>query len=274
MNDTIFQDSSPEQIALALDANRCAFCALLSTLSRATLYDEPGLLWVETGIAHDVFNGVFQTRLSRSLLPTAIERVLADFRQRRLPFQWRIGAGSQVVPFGDLLEASGIEHIEDEPGMAVDLLARPPDLPPVPHLVIQPVISERDLQQWSRTTYCGAPEEAIEHIFTAYAGLPREQKSPLRLYLGVLDGTPVATVELFYAAGVAYIGGVVTVHAFRQRGIGAMMTLHAMQESRRVGYRIGVLTASPMGVNIYRRLGFKECCQVSTYAWSPSPPGE
>jgi predicted acetyltransferase len=47
------------------------------------------------------------------------------------------------------------------------------------------------------------------------------------------------------------------------------MTLHAMHTARQAGYRIAVLTASPMGVNIYRRLGFYECCTISTYAWSP-----
>jgi ribosomal protein S18 acetylase RimI-like enzyme len=86
----------------------------------------------------------------------------------------------------------------------------------------------------------------------------------------MVDGAPAATVKLFYAAGVAYIGRVVTAPAYRRQGIGTQMTLHAMHTARQAGYRIAVLTASPMGVNIYRRLGFFECCRISTYAWSPS----
>jgi GNAT superfamily N-acetyltransferase len=142
---------------------------------------------------------------------------------------------------------------------------------PVPsNLIIHPVLAESQVHQWSRATYCGAPEEAIRHVFTIYSQLPLGPQSALRLYLGTLDGEPVATVALFFAAGVAYIGRVVTVHEFRRRGIGAMITLHAMREARSAGYRIAVLTASPMGINIYRRLGFEECCVISTYEWNPS----
>jgi hypothetical protein len=125
---TILQDCSPERVALALDANKIAFGILLSTLPDATLHGEPGLLWFETGIAHDVFNGVLQTRLSPEALPATIERVLAHFQQRRLPFHWHLGPCSQPATFGDLLETHGIGHDEDEPGMAVDLLSFNEDL--------------------------------------------------------------------------------------------------------------------------------------------------
>jgi ribosomal protein S18 acetylase RimI-like enzyme len=84
-------------------------------------------------------------------------------------------------------------------------------------------------------------------------------------------GEAVATVKLFFAAGVAYIGRVVTVPACRRQGIGTAMTLHALQIAQQAGYRIAVLTASPMGISIYRRLGFQECCMISTYTWSLPP---
>jgi len=50
------------------------------------------------------------------------------------------------------------------------------------------------------------------------------------------------------------------------------MTLMAAREARQAGYRIGILTASPMGINIYRRLGFKETCIVGTYEWARQAP--
>jgi GNAT superfamily N-acetyltransferase len=269
-NNTILQDLTPDHMALALDANKIAFRTLLSTLPHATLHEEPGLLWFETGIAEDHFNGVFQTHLESEALPATIERLRAHFQQQNLPFQWHIGPCSQPAKFGDLLEAHGISHDEDEPGMALDLLALNEDLPVTSNLVIHPVLTRDQLHQWARTTYCGAPEEAIHHIFTVYSGLPLGPQSPLRLYLGTIDGEPVGTTKLFFAAGVAYIGRVVTVHAYRRQGIGTTMTLEAAREARTAGYRIAVLNSSPMGLNIYRRLGFKQCCIVSTYVWHPT----
>lgn len=269
-SNTILQDFSPVRVALALDANKIAFGTLLSTLPGATLHDEPGLLWFETGVGSSVFNGVLQTQLSPEELPSAIERVRAYFQQRRLPFHWHLGPCSQPNDFGDLLEAYGIRHDEDEPGMAVDLLSFNQDLPGAPDLTIHPVLDGSLIHQWSQTTYCGAPEEAIQQVFTIYSGLSPAPQSALHLYLGMLDDKPVATAALFFAAGVAYIGRIVTVHEFRQRGIGMAMTLHTMHAARRAGYRIAVLNASPMGINIYRRLGFKEYCLIRTYDWGPA----
>jgi GNAT superfamily N-acetyltransferase len=269
----ILHTSSPEQAAMALEANKVAAGILLCTLPHATLHDEPGLLWFETGIALDAYNGVLQTSLSREALPDAAQRVLAHFKERRLPFHWHVGPTSEPADLGDLLEDYGISHDEDEPGMAVDLLSLLPDFPEVPRLVIEEALAGNQLRQWSQTTFCGAPQEAVECVFTVHSGLPLGDKGPISLYLGMVNGAPVATVKLFYAAGVAYIGRVVTVPAYRRQGIGTQMTLHAMRTARQAGYRIAVLTASPMGVNIYRRLGFFECCTISTYAWNP-PGGE
>ena len=265
----LLQDSSPEQMALALDANKIASGMLLSTLPHATLHEEPGLLWFETGIALDAYNGVLRTRLSRESLPAAAKRVLAYFKERCLPFHWHIGPSSQPADCGDLLEAQSIRLDEAEPGMGIDLLSLGEDHPALPDLLIEEVLAESQLHDWAQTTFCGAPPEAVDCLFTANSGLPRGLGSPSHLYLGTLAGRPVATVKLFYGAGVAYIGRVVTIPAYRRQGIGTAMTLHAMRTARRAGYRIAVLTASPMGISIYRRLGFIQCCVISTYAWTP-----
>jgi ribosomal protein S18 acetylase RimI-like enzyme len=55
----------------------------------------------------------------------------------------------------------------------------------------------------------------------------------------------------------------------RLQGIGATMTLAALHEARALGYRVSVLRASPYGLHLYRRLGFREYCLLSTYVWSP-----
>jgi GNAT superfamily N-acetyltransferase len=265
----ILQDLSPAGVALALDANKIASGMLLSTLPNATLHNESGILWFETGLALDAYNGVLQTSLSREALPEAISRVLTHFQARNLPFHWRPGPSSQPENIGDLLEAHGILNDEDEPGMAVDLLAINEDLPAVPSLRIEEALSASQIRQWSETTFVGAPPETIDCVFTVHSYLPLGPENSVRLYLGTLAGKPVATVKLFFAAGVAYIGRVVTIPEFRRRGIGAAMTLHALHTAHHAGYRVAVLTASPMGIAIYRRLGFREYCLVRSYAWNP-----
>ena len=263
--DAILQDFSPASVSQALDANKMAFAALLSGLPGAALHEEPGLYWFETGAPLDLFNGVLQTRLEAAALPAAIERVQSYFRQRQLPFHWWVGPSSHSADIGPLLEARGISHVEDEPGMGVDLLALNKTLPVASNITIHPATTDEQVGQWARVWGCGAPEEVTHQMETVYAGLHPSPQSSFQLYLGALDGAPVATVALFLGGGVAAVEQVVTLPQMRRQGIGAAMTLMAAQTARSQGYRVAVLHASPMGVNIYRRLGFRECCTVSTY---------
>ncbi len=266
----VLQDLSPSAVSLALDTNQIAFWSLLfSHFPEAELHDDPGIFWFETGIRHDVFNRVIQTSLELDTLPVAIERVLCYFQQRRMPFLWHLGASSHPTNSGSILEGYGLTHYETEPGMAVDLLRFNENILVAPQLAIHPVTTDELIEQWIHVWEFGSPEEVIHQWFTFYSGLCLNRESPLHLYLGTLDGKPVATSEVFFGGGVASIGSVGTLPQHRHQGIGAAMTLTALREAHRQGYRIGVLTASPMGINIYRRIGFQEYGTFSTYLWHP-----
>ena len=252
-----------------IDASQIAYATFRSTFSGAMLHDEPGLLWFETGVPLYVFNGVLRTQLEGDELSAAVERVLAHFQHRQLPFEWNVGPSSRAQGLDQLLLDRGMIREEDEPGMAADLYTLSEEVADVPNLIIQEVTTDKQLQQWSRTWGSGAPVEVGEHWYTLYKGLKLDQDSPVHFYLGLLDDEPVATVALFFAAGVAAIHHVVTTHKVRRMGIGAAVTLRAAQEARRHGYHIAILTASSLGINIYRRLGFREYCTFSTYEWEP-----
>jgi GNAT superfamily N-acetyltransferase len=260
----ILRAFSLSTIGLSIDANKIAHEAFISTYPGGAFHQDAGICWYETGVPLYIFNGVGQSLVEPARLPTAIARIQAHFRQRSLPFHWTIGPSSQPTNIGSILEAHGLEYEEDEPGMAVDLDALNTDLPLSSALTILPVINQELLRQWTRVWGVGY-EEIADQCFNAFSALDLGPESPFQLYLGLLDTIPVATTTLFYAAGVAAIGRVVTLPHVRGQGVGTTMTLAAAQQARRQGYRVGVLTASPMGFTIYRRLGFRECCTFSYY---------
>ncbi|MGH2510135.1 MAG: GNAT family N-acetyltransferase, partial [Ktedonobacteraceae bacterium] len=76
------------------------------------------------------------------------------------------------------------------------------------------------------------------------------------------------TSQLFHA-GVAGIYGVTTLPKARKHGIARALVLRALEEARRAGYRIVVLSPTEMSEGIYRRLGFRPYTRIRhyTYAW-------
>ena len=75
---------------------------------------------------------------------------------------------------------------------------------------------------------------------------------------------------LVFGAGVAAVHLVVTLPEMRHLGIGTAMTLAVLREARTIGYRIAILTASPYGEGIYRRIGFRAYGTISKYSWQAS----
>jgi GNAT superfamily N-acetyltransferase len=149
--------------------------------------------------------------------------------------------------------------------MAVDLRALNEDLPTPTGLRVQCVDEPESLRKWAHASIIGfeLPEKNIAPWCDLFAGLGFDL--PLRNYLGILDGEPVATSELFLGAGVAGIYVVATVPEARRQGIGAALTLAPLLDARAMGFRIGILHASSMGLGVYLRLGFQEYCRMSCY---------
>jgi GNAT superfamily N-acetyltransferase len=152
--------------------------------------------------------------------------------------------------------------------MAVDLSVLNDDPTTPSGLTIEPVRDTEALKQWAYASAIGfgLPETLEGTWLDIFTGLGFEL--PLRNYVGILNGDPVATSELFVAQGVAGIYIVATVPKARRQGIGAAMTLTPLREARGLGYRIGILHASSMGQGVYRQLGFQEYCRMSHYVWT------
>jgi GNAT superfamily N-acetyltransferase len=123
------------------------------------------------------------------------------------------------------------------------------------------------LRQWARIVgivdrISNALENGFYEIFKNQ-GFSTDE--PSLLFLGSTDGQPVAASRLYCAGGVAGIWHVATLPEARGRGYGTAMTLVTAHAGLSLGYRMGVLLASPAGYGIYHRLGFQEYCHLDVY---------
>lgn len=265
----ILKDFSAPALVTAIEANYWEFWAFFGRSPQVELHDEPEMMWLVSGIPHPGFNGVFRTQLAPDDIDARIGETLAHFKARRLPMLWWISPSTRPANLGKHLEDHGLTHTA-EPGMAVDLLALNEDVPQPSGLEIEHV---RDLETLKKFGHAadigfGIPDFVGKAILDIEASLGFGYHLPRQHYVGLLKGEPVATSTLFLGAGVAGIYSVATVPDVRRRGIGSAMTSVPLREARARGYRIGVLRSSRMGLNMYRRLGFKEYCEVSDYLWS------
>jgi hypothetical protein len=90
---------------------------------------------------------------------------------------------------------------------------------------------------------------------------------PLRLYLGTVDGAPVATAGACVAHGLNDVEWVSTMPGARRRGYGEALTWAATFADRSLP---SALIASDLGQGVYRRIGYLPLLRMTMWCRPPS----
>jgi GNAT superfamily N-acetyltransferase len=266
----ILEDLSDAALVVAIEDNLSDQFALFARyIPQATWRDDGETKVFLTGIPSPVFNGVFQSQLDAGRLDTQIEDTMAAFRAIGAPMYWWTGPATRPSDLASHLQAHGLQHEYDFPGMAIDLLTLG-DAEPLAGLAIERVGVARSLRTWGDVLARGfaLPAFVGDAFLDAFVRTGLGGDLPWRWYLGLLEGEPVATSLLAVSAGVAGVYYVSTLPEARRRGIGTAMTLRPLLDGWELGYRAGILRSSEMGVRVYRSLGFREYCKIGRYVWS------
>ena len=219
-----------------------------------------------TGLAFRSINGVVEIDLAAATADQRIAEVGAWFGARGVPWRWLVGPTSQPRDLGERLVRAGYELVSDSAGMALDLDGFEPEALPA-GVEIVTVDDLAGLDAWEELqrralvldgTRARAWRDAHDRALSA--------DIPLRDWIALLDGVPVAAAALFVAAGVAGIYNVATVPEARGRGIGRAVTTAALVEAVARGQHTAVLGSSEMGYPVYRRLGFRDVSRLRSYA--------
>ena len=234
-----------------------------------------------------MFKGVWRARLAPDQVDETVDATLAWFKARNAPFLfWWTGLTTTPSDLGERLMARGLISMEEQaqqfalgiqstaagaPGMVADLramneaaLTQTP-----PGFTVEEVQDEAGLYNFKYVLIQGyqMPDWAAQAWVDAALRLGTG-RTPWRMYLGRLNGQPVATHILMNGAGVAGVYGVATLPAARGRGIGGAITLQPLLAARDEGYRYAVLFATEMGIHAYQRIGFRHCgVRINRYLW-------
>ena len=248
----------------AIKANWVEFYRYLGRAPGAELSEGPHLAWTLTGIPDPFLNVVFRTNLPPREPGAVVDEALAHFRARRIPTVTWLTDAPEV---GELLGSRGLIFSDGALGMTANLTALP-EVPLPPRFSIVDVEDRAAFRSWVHVMRIGfgTPEGAEPALLDVVAAIG--SGPDMRTYLGVLDGEPVATSQLFLGAGVAGIYQVTCLPEARGRGIGAAITLAPLREARRLGYSMAILQASDLGAPVYRRLGFQDVGRLNEYRFT------
>jgi GNAT superfamily N-acetyltransferase len=264
----ILEEFSTKALTEAIKKNLFEYYEYLGSSPKAELHEDSYLKWVFTGIPYSFLNNVLFAHLTANNVDEVIRQTLANFRSRNITnLSWWTEPGTQPTNLGEYLVRNGLVYDNGEPGMAVDLLKLNEVLVPK-NLTVKRVDNVEALSEFVHTSALGfgLPETSENICFELFAGLGFDL--PLINYVGYLSGKPVATAELFLAAGVAGIYWVSTIPEVRRQGIGLAMTQTPLQQAREMGYHVGILHSSELGISVYRQLGFVEKCKMGHYIWN------
>ena len=263
----VLTDLTHESIASAIEGNREAFWKdIASRMPNAVIHDEPDLMWYTLGFP-GAETKVVRATLAPEGIGARVEEILTDLRHHS-NVVWSVGHATSPTSLGDILTQHGMSYGWDAGAMGARLQCLDESQSAPIGLRIERVGDRKALRDWVhafRMGYMDVPQEDaddpedVERIATSGFG-----DHPSQYYAAFLDGQPVATSQLFIAAGVAGIWSVSSIPGQRGRGIGRAVTLAPLLVARDMGYEVAILTGSQ---SIYEQLGFTEYFRIVSYTF-------
>jgi ribosomal protein S18 acetylase RimI-like enzyme len=276
----------PALFATSVSRNLAALFGAMTDLPGSERDVRAGMVRHLAFPTNPMFKGVSATDLKPEAVDRAIVETVDWFRSRGAPFFfWWTGPETRPADLGDRLRAHGLLSMEEQqqvlapgivqaasgaPVMVMDLDSA--DFTPAEHLPagfsLRQVTDAEGLAAFKKV-FCAT------YVIPDWAGqawvdatLAFGANAPWRIFVGELDGRPVATNILFNGGGVASVYGVAVLPEVQGRGLGGAVTLAPLRLARAEGYRLACLFSSEKGIAVYRRLGFADTgARIDRYMW-------
>ena len=256
------QEDAPTdaRLARAVMENWDALGRALAGRFGGAVTDDDRVFRYRTGLHSGFLNSVLRADVAPDEVAAFADEQRAWFPDG-LPWRWIVGPGSQPDDLVERLRALGFEaRWSPMPAMAIDLAGFDAAAWTSPEAPVREVLDTAELEDWLsvRRLNLRLDEQTIAAWRSAH-GAQLGPGSTLRQFTGRLDGRPVAncTLSIDEAGGTAGIYHVDVLEDVRGRGFGRTVTAAALGAAAALGCRLGVLSASPLGVPVYLRLGFR-----------------
>lgn len=241
---------------------------LARAAARGEVCELPGVTVANASVAFQMFNAAFLSApvLSEPEMNASIGAPRRYFRDRRQEWAYWVCDGWLGAPLRrrmtQIFRRHDLYPAVELPGMIADSVL--PPARPLPRLEIR-----RVCDYGTRALFCQIGSVCFnvplawflevfenESIWSDFAG-----------YVGYVGGVAVCTAASVVAAGVNGIYNVATLPEYQRHGYGEAVMRHALEETRaRTGIERTILQATPQGLKIYERMGYRTVTRVAVFS--------
>jgi len=228
------------------------------------LHDGPDVFWSCSGVPVAAANAILGGRFADE--DDGVENVLSHFDG--FPVDWEVAPVDVTPGLCAALMRRGYAQIDLRPAM-LRSLADAPVLRDVQGCMISQVRGADDMADMALVmSEAFLMQDSGSGWLRYHRAMGEPLPPPYVQLVARVGGEPVAAAAMMPHAGVAGIYAVGVRTAWRARGLGAAITLAALDEGRRRGCHTAMLQATPAGLPVYQKLGFRVVCQHEV--WSDS----
>jgi len=248
------------EIIARADANYFeAMRAIIASNDGGDVRECDGVLILASGLPVAWFNIAFVTRPPHAH-DAAIRGAINYFDAHKLPFLFRMREGVDPA-FEQAAAGAGLPYSDTVPGLVLHPVPDPPAA--LAALDIRTVRDAQTLGDHVRVVAdsFSMPLEMAQRFMTSRL----LDIVDAELYVGYVDGAPVASSALVATHRTGGVYNVGCVASQRRKGYGEAMTWHAVRRGAEMGCLMSSLQASEMGRPVYERMGFRLVAPYRTY---------
>jgi GNAT superfamily N-acetyltransferase len=207
------------------------------------------------------FSRIFQIHIPKTDIKAGIDLLRSEIESGNAPPTLLLTEDKHVEGPADALQSNGFTVFYEQTGMHLKLSELNGETNPL--YEIRRLHGPDEFNEWNK---------AIEQIFKKpknhflYSKLLTNDNFA---FFACFEGRRVVATTMLYMkeriAGVHFVG---TVKDYRKKGIGTLITKIAFQFAKAKGSTVGVLQSSPMGKEMYQKIGFQEYSRITHWEYT------
>lgn len=134
------------------------------------------------------------------------------------------------------------------------------------NIKVEKVKTLEEFEQWMTVTASRRKDTKVHGIYAYFRKYgPTNPNSPMVFYTGYLDGKPVGTSVLYKSKDFASLYWVGVHPDYRRKGLGSALSFVPTEDAKALGYRWMAHQAMPLGVEVYKSLGYKDVGRLKLF---------